>query len=186
MSIRHSRYQNRYLLVLSIFIICLLGMNFMQHKEMVKETELVDQSDQGTTFNYDLNTEYSQTNIEAILITKREQPIRTNRRWVELDSLIANKLWSHLRSKQIDASDYFDSSEGLPSFNPPHYDAIVILNDTEKLNITMDGSITEVSIGAIELFNPILLLRYDQSLVTSIDKVLDASVKSGPDSLLKE
>lgn len=177
MSINHSQFRYKSFLALSILVIVFSGNYFLQNKEKGKVTEPVDQPHQGITINSDLKTEFSQTKIEAILISKRGSPIRANRQWVELEKSIANKLWSHLRSKQIDASDYFHNDGGLPSFAPPNYDVIVMLNDREKLNLTMDGAMEEVLIDSRELYIPCILLRYDKNLVTSIDKILDASVE---------
>lgn len=181
MSIRHSRYLQRSLLALSSIIAIFVGMHFMQNQapENMTEnvTESVHQTQQEHTIQSDVKNGLHQAKIETILISKRESPMKANRRWVEIDKSLANKLWAHLRSEQISASDYFGSSEGLPSFSPPHYDAIVIVNDTEKLNISMNGGITEASIESRGLFSPMLLLQYDQSLVASIDKVLETSAE---------
>lgn len=173
MLLSYGRYRSGFISGLSILIICFVVMFFGENSAQEPVKTAAEQSaEEEISFNV-LPAEFNQAQIETILMSKRESPPRANRQWIEIDGKLANQLWTHLRTARLSKkkeSEYFLPG-ALPQFAPPCYDAIVIFNDREKINLTMTADIAEVFVDSKKLDTLMILLRYDESLVTRLNQI---------------
>tara|TARA_R110002111_G_scaffold228511_1_gene289919 strand:- start:656 stop:1195 length:540 start_codon:yes stop_codon:yes gene_type:complete len=173
MLLNYGRYRNRYVAGFSILVICITAMFVGEHHAQEPVKAAAEQSEEEQTGFNVLPPEFKQTQIETILMSKRESPLRANRQWIEIDGKLANQLWTHLRSARLSENEVSQKilPGTLPQFGPPCYDAIVIFNDREKMNLVMTADISEVFVDSKKLDTSMILLRYDESLVTRLDRI---------------
>tara|TARA_R110001592_G_scaffold354651_2_gene654428 strand:- start:2781 stop:3359 length:579 start_codon:yes stop_codon:yes gene_type:complete len=173
MLLSYGRYRNRYVSGFSMLFICVAALFWGEHSALEDVKAAAEQSEEDQTSFHALPAEFNQAQIETILMSKRESPPRANRQWIEIDGKLANQLWTHLRTARLskkEESEYFLPG-ALPQFAPPCYDAIVIFNDREKINLTMTADIAEVFVDSKKLDTLMILLRYDESLVTRLNQI---------------
>lgn len=173
MLLSYGRYRNRYISGFSILFICVAALFWGEHSAQEPVKAAAEQSEEEEAGFHALPSEFKQPQIETILMSKIESPPKANRQWIEIDEKLANQLWTHLRSARLseDEESQMFPPGTLPQFAPPCYDAIVIFNDREKMNLVMTAGISEVHVDSKERLWPVILLRYDKSLVTRLDQI---------------
>lgn len=173
MLLSYGRYRNRYVSGFSILVICVAALFGGEHADQEPVKAAAEQSEKEQTSFNALPPEFKQAQIETILMSTRESLPRANRQWIEIDGKLASQLWTHLRSARLseDEESQMFPPGTLPQFGPPCYDAIVIFNDREKMNLAMTAGISEVHVDSKERLWPVILLRYDKSLVTRLDQI---------------
>lgn len=173
MLLSYGRYRNRYVSGFSVLVICVAALFWGEHSAQGPVKAAAEQPEEKQTSFHVLPPEFKQAQIETILMSKRESPLRANREWIEIDGKLANQLWTHVRSARLSENEVSQNflPGTLPQFAPPCYDAIVIFNDREKMNLAMTADISEVHVDSKERLWPMILLRYDESLVTRLDQI---------------
>jgi hypothetical protein len=173
MLLSYGRYRNRYVSGFSILMICVAVLFWGEHSAQEPVKAAAEQSEEEQTGFHALPPEFKQAQIETILMSKIESPPKANRQWIEIDGKLANQLWTHVRSARLSESEESQKflPGTLPQFAPPCYDAIVIFNEREKMNLAMTADISEVHVYSKERLWPMILLRYDKSLATRLDQI---------------
>src|SRR5690606_4411016 len=90
MLLNYGRYRNRYVAGVSILVICITAMFVGEHHAQEPVKAAAEQSEEEQTGFNALPPEFKQTQIETILMSTRENPLRANRQWIEIDGKLAD------------------------------------------------------------------------------------------------